>query len=161
MKNYMYIMTKSSQLRFFFINLIILSLSQITYSVPINRNRGWVFWYYSNNGQTRDCANYCILTFSIVGVIILLLILCGLLSCYRIKRQALKDGYPSFKSYSFSVRKWIIMRQMEMRKTIKVIIVKKAKKVVKGEEGVIVCQKFSLQVRSKYFFLFSIFPFSF
>ncbi|CAB4392434.1 hypothetical protein GLOIN_2v1603025 [Rhizophagus irregularis DAOM 181602=DAOM 197198] len=101
MKNYMYIMTKSSQLRFFFINLIILSLSQITYSVPINRNRGWVFWYYSNNGQTRDCANYCILTFSIVGVIILLLILCGLLSCYRIKRQALKDGYPSFKSYSF------------------------------------------------------------
>jgi hypothetical protein len=94
-------MTKSSQLRFFFINLIILSLSQITYSVPINRNRGWVFWYYSNNGQTRDCANYCILTFSIVGAIILLLILCGLLSCYRIKRQALKDGYPSFKSYSF------------------------------------------------------------
>ncbi|GET01350.1 hypothetical protein GLOIN_2v1603025 [Rhizophagus clarus] len=98
-------MIKSSQIRFFFIiNLLLLNLSQIVYSIPINRNRGWVFWYYSNNGQTKDCANYCILTFAIVGGIMLLLILCGILSCYRIKRQASKDGYPSFKSYSFFVK---------------------------------------------------------
>jgi hypothetical protein len=94
-------MIKSYQIRLLFINLLLLTLSQITYSIPISRNRGWVFWYYSNNGNSKSCANYCILTFSIVGAIIILLIVCGILSCYRIKRQALKDGYPSFKSYSF------------------------------------------------------------
>src|SRR6266536_3925152 len=94
----MYIMIKSSQIRIIFVNLLLLSLTQISYSIPISRNRGWVFWYYSSNGQDRDCANYCILTFSIVGAIILLLILCGFLSCYRIKRQAIKDGRRTFFS---------------------------------------------------------------
>lgn len=58
---------------------------QIAYSV---RNRSWVFWYYSNNGQNRNCENYCILVFSIVGGIILLMILCACLNCYRIRNHS-------------------------------------------------------------------------
>ncbi|RIA94971.1 hypothetical protein C1645_873121 [Glomus cerebriforme] len=93
-------MIKSSQIRILFINLLLLIQTQIAYSAPLSRNRSWVFWYYSNDGQNRNCANYCVLTFSIVGAIIILIILCGILSCYRIKKQALKDGRaPSYREF--------------------------------------------------------------
>jgi hypothetical protein len=83
------------------LNPLFLILPQIVFSVPINRNRAWVFWYYSNDGQSRGCGNYCILTFAIVAAIILILILCGCWSCYRIKRNAKKEGRTYSLSQSF------------------------------------------------------------
>jgi len=67
---------------------LLLNICQIAYSIPISRNRSWVFWYYTNNGQNKDCGNYCVLTFGIVGGIILLLILCSCWNCYRIKKNS-------------------------------------------------------------------------
>src|SRR2546421_7608525 len=89
--------TSKFLIRIIFNNLLLLILPQITYSAPLGRNRAWVFWYYSNDGQ-RDCGNYCVLTFCIVAGIILILILCGCWSCYRINRNAKKEG----RAYSFS-----------------------------------------------------------
>ena len=85
-------------IRSFLFNLLLLNLTQIAYSVPISRNRNWVFWYYSNNGQNRSCANYCVLTFSVVGGIILLMILCAIWNCYRIKKKY-REG--TFRTQSF------------------------------------------------------------
>ncbi|GET60588.1 hypothetical protein GLOIN_2v1665703 [Rhizophagus irregularis DAOM 181602=DAOM 197198] len=63
---------------------LLLSITQITYSVP---NQNWTFWNYSNNGQNKSCANYCILTFSIIGFVILLLIIFAILIYYRKKKS--------------------------------------------------------------------------
>ena|SRR6266540_3312011 len=87
----------------FLSSVLLLNLIQNAYSVPISSRSSrsnWVFWYYANNGQTRSCANYCILTFSLVGGIILLLMLCGCWSCYRIKKRSEKEGRAhSYSSY--------------------------------------------------------------
>src|SRR5437868_6344630 len=80
---------------YYFMNLLLLNLTQVACAAP---DRTWVFWYYSNNGRNKNCGNYCILTFSIVGFIILLIILCGILRCYFIRKQSRKEGIPlSFK----------------------------------------------------------------
>lgn len=50
----------------------------------------WVFWYYyySNNGTLqKTCGNVCIITFTIVSLIILTLILCACWRCYSIRQQ--------------------------------------------------------------------------
>ncbi|CAI2181096.1 8031_t:CDS:1 [Funneliformis geosporum] len=80
------------QIRKFLAGVLLLNPIQIAYSAPARSSKNnWVFWYYVNDGQNRDCANYCILTFSIVGIIILILILCGCWSCYRIKKRSKED----------------------------------------------------------------------
>src|SRR2546430_16628404 len=71
-------------------NPLIFLLPQISNSSPLGRgrNKTWVFWYYTNN--SRNCGNYCIITFSIIAAIILIIIICGCWSCYRIKKDANK-----------------------------------------------------------------------
>ncbi|CAG8609365.1 18040_t:CDS:2 [Acaulospora morrowiae] len=47
---------------------------------------GWVFWY-----SDGTCGQYCIITFSIVGVLTFLILLCGVWRCYLIKRYYKED----------------------------------------------------------------------
>ncbi|CAG8666263.1 15507_t:CDS:1, partial [Acaulospora morrowiae] len=75
----------------------ITSLSKRTY------RRVWVFWY--DNDGTRDCGNYCLITFILVAVILLGLIFCGCLSCYRIKRRYETDSGLSFFSHNSNQRR--------------------------------------------------------
>ncbi|CAG8620713.1 6634_t:CDS:1 [Funneliformis mosseae] len=82
----------NSKIRKFLVGALLLNPIQIVYSAPARSRSNWVFWYYVNDGQNKGCANYCILTFSIVGIIILILILCGCWSCYRIKKRSEEEG---------------------------------------------------------------------
>ncbi|CAG8500081.1 9646_t:CDS:2 [Diversispora eburnea] len=69
-----------------------LTNSQSSHNPPIKKSlvkrvpRTWAFFYYENGHQM--CGNYCIVTFSILGGILLLIILCGICSCYRIKKTS-------------------------------------------------------------------------
>src|SRR5437016_6229863 len=54
-----------------------------------NRYRSkWIFWYYGPYGN-RLCGNLCILTFTIMGLIILSIIACLLYKCICRKRVRL------------------------------------------------------------------------
>ena len=84
----------------FLFNVLLLNLIQNACSVPVggrSSRNNWVFWYYANDDGPRSCGNYCVITFSLVGGIILILILCGCLSCYRIRKRSKEEGRrPSY-----------------------------------------------------------------
>ncbi|RHZ69949.1 hypothetical protein Glove_276g44 [Diversispora epigaea] len=66
--------------------------SQSSHNPPIKKSlvkryrRTWSFFYYEDGHQ--KCGNYCIITFSILGSVLLSIILCGFVACYRIKKTS-------------------------------------------------------------------------
>ncbi|CAG8570845.1 2828_t:CDS:2 [Ambispora gerdemannii] len=56
-------------------------------------SNNWVFWYYYYNGTGYDrrCANFCILTFSLLAFILFMIILCGCYRCFNIYRRSIKE----------------------------------------------------------------------
>lgn len=61
----------------------LLSKKSLIKRVP---RRTWTFFYY-DDGE-RECGNYCIITFSIMGAILLAIILCGIWACYSAKKRS-------------------------------------------------------------------------
>lgn len=52
-----------------------------------SENTHWVWWYYDQYGN-RTCGNICIVTFSLVGLIMLGVILCSIYRCIEISRES-------------------------------------------------------------------------
>ncbi|RHZ76957.1 hypothetical protein Glove_187g124 [Diversispora epigaea] len=50
---------------------------------------GWMFWYYFTDGE-RSCGNYCIITFSITGFLILLILYCNISTKKEVKTIIVK-----------------------------------------------------------------------